>query len=791
MKSNTAQIPGSTPVLIGAGQVTLPVPEDITRALSHADIAAEAARLAIMDALPERGTGTEIDTVVAVRTFADSFPAWSSPFGGPDNVPGAIAGRLGIRPVRCVYEVVGGQSPQKLVGEFSEKLHRGECRMVLIAGGEAIANIRAAQKQKALLDWNEHSDLPLENRGISGGEPLLTWLDMEHGLVMPMHFYGLMENARRAALGTDRDAYPGEMAKLFSTFSLVASKNPYAAFPVYRDPGSLAAVSDTNPMMVSPYTKGLVSRDRVNQGAALLLTTVGTARELGVEETKWIFLHGYADCGEPVLLKRKDLGRSPAMKAALEGALGAAGRDAGAIDYFDLYSCFPVVVFNAREILGIGDNDPRPLTLTGGLPYFGGPGNNYSMHAIVSMAGTLRENPGRFGLVYANGGWMTKHSAGVYSTEPPEGQWKPRADVCMKPAEERGEITEIEYRPRGKGVVETFIVTYAGGVPSSGVIVGKTGDSGKRFIAVTAAGDAATLNEMLKVEPIGRRVFVRHGPRGNVFAFTEARLLETAPCRRTGFRDAYRYVRAERRDHILIVTICRPEVRNALSPPANDELEEVFDAFEEDRGLRAAVITAEGGESFCTGNDLKYMASGGALWFPESGFGGLTKRSGRMKPVIAAVNGTALGGGLEIALACDIVVASDNAVFGLPEVKVGLIAAMGGIQRLTRQAGSKLASEMLFTGRTIDAERALAAGIVNCVVPPQGLMERAMEIAREIAGASPAAVRCTMDIIRQSSRFASVDEAVERHYDAMDLLINSEDFYEGPRAFAEKRKPRW
>ncbi len=786
MNSESKHHDGSIPVIIGAGQVTLPVPEDITRAPSHADIAAEASRLALRDASPDRDIGMHVDTVVAVRTFADSFPAWGSPFGGPDNVPGAVAARLGIRPERCIYEIVGGQSPQKLVGEFFQRLHAGECRVVLIAGGEAIANSRAAQKRKAVLDWSESSDLPLEDRGITGGDPLFTRLEYEHGLVMPVHFYGLMENARRAGTGMDPRAYLEKMAALFSSLSRVASRNPHAAFPVFRDPDTLAEVTEANPMMVEPYTKGLISRDRVNQGAAILLATVDTARELGVKEDRWIFLHGYADCKEPVMLKRRDLGRSPAMKAALEGALAAAGRDAHSIDFFDLYSCFPVVVFNARDVLGIRDDDPRPVTLTGGLPYFGGPGNNYSMHAIVSMVGKLRENPGRCGLVYANGGWMSKHSAGVYSTEPPS---EPCA--CARPAAAHDEGVEIEYRPEGSAVVETYIVIYANGIPDRGVVVARLADSGKRCIAGTAEGDAATLAAMKDSDPLGRTVFVRPDPRGNSFAFTEERLREIFPRRAAAFNGEYRYIRIERREHILVVTINRPEVRNALNPPANDELEAIFDAFEADRGLRVAVITAEGGESFCTGNDLKYMASGGKLWFPASGFGGLTNRSGRTKPVIAAVNGSALGGGLEIALACDIIVASDGAVFGLPEVKVGLVAAMGGIQRLTRQVGGKLANEMLLTGRAIGASRAHAAGLVNYVVPPQELMNKAMDVAREIAEASPAAVRCTMDIARESSRIASVDEAVDRHYDALDLLINSEDFYEGPRAFAQKRKPRW
>ena len=163
------------------------------------------------------------------------------------------------------------------------------------------------------------------------------------------------------------------------------------------------------------------------------------------------------------------------------------------------------------------------------------------------------------------------------------------------------------------------------------------------------------------------------------------------------------------------IAFTRPEVRNALHPPANDELEGIFNAYERDPDLRVAIITGTGEQAFSTGNDLKYMAKGNPIWISKTGFGGLTSRVQRVKPIIAALNGTAAGGGLEMALACDIVVAADHAKLGLPEVNVGLFAGAGGIQRLTRQIGTKKAMEMLLTGRLIDAAEALEAGLVNYV----------------------------------------------------------------------------
>ncbi len=263
-----------------------------------------------------------------------------------------------------------------------------------------------------------------------------------------------------------------------------------------------------------------------------------------------------------------------------------------------------------------------------------------------------------------------------------------------------------------------------------------------------------------------------------------------SPPRVDSFQAAYEYCIVEREGHILKVSMNRPEVRNALHPPANEELAGIFNAFEGDSGLWVAIITGVGRESFSAGNDLKYMASGGEMWMPKSGFAGLTHRT-RSKPVIAAVNGLALGGGLEIALACDIIVASDQALFGLPEPRVGLIAGAGGVQRLSRQIGIKKAMEMILTGDPISAAQALDLGLINHAVAPGQVLEKALELARKICAVSPVAVRSSMALLNETAGCASTDEAVTRPSAVFDNLLNSDDFFEGSRAFAEKREPRW
>jgi enoyl-CoA hydratase/carnithine racemase len=251
------------------------------------------------------------------------------------------------------------------------------------------------------------------------------------------------------------------------------------------------------------------------------------------------------------------------------------------------------------------------------------------------------------------------------------------------------------------------------------------------------------------------------------------------------------FCKFERDEHVLQVTIDRPEVMNSLHPPANFELDEVFNEFAADPELWIAILTGAGDRAFSAGNDLKYQASGGKMGAPEHGFGGLTSRFDLEKPVIAAVNGVAMGGGFEIVLACDIVVASERAVFALPEPRVGLAALAGGIHRLPRQIGLKPAMGILLTGRRVDAQEALRLGIANEVVPPAELLPTARRWADQILECAPLSVRASKQVEMQGLRAASLEEAMGGRYEGIATLTRSEDFVEGPRAFAEKRKPNW
>lgn len=253
----------------------------------------------------------------------------------------------------------------------------------------------------------------------------------------------------------------------------------------------------------------------------------------------------------------------------------------------------------------------------------------------------------------------------------------------------------------------------------------------------------------------------------------------------------YSFITVERDERLTIVTINRPEAHNALNAEAHEELAAAFDAFAKDPDQWVAIITGAGEKAFCAGHDLKQQASGGGMNTPSTGFAGLTSRFDMNKPVIAAVNGVAMGGGFEIALACDVIVASTRAVFALPEPRVGLAALAGGLQRLPRVVGLKHAMGMMLTGRRVGAEEGHRLGFVNEVAEGD-VLESARRWAMEILACSPMSVRATKQAVLRGLD-VPVEAALvdEWSYDAMKAMLASQDAVEGPAAFAEKRAPAW
>jgi len=256
---------------------------------------------------------------------------------------------------------------------------------------------------------------------------------------------------------------------------------------------------------------------------------------------------------------------------------------------------------------------------------------------------------------------------------------------------------------------------------------------------------------------------------------------------------AFEFCKVQRDGKLTIVSINRPDVMNSLHPPANFELAKVFDDFANDPEQWVAIITGEGEKAFSAGNDLKYQAAGNPITVPPSGFAGLTSRFDLNKPVIAAVNGLAMGGGFEIALAADIIVAAETAIFALPEPRVGLAALAGGLHRLPREIGTKRALGMILTGRRVTAAEGLSLGFVNEVCKPGEAVAAAKMIAAQILECSPMSVRASKEAVYRGFAESSLQAAIDgqRKYEAIRAMFTSEDLIEGPMAFAQKRPPQW
>jgi acetyl-CoA C-acetyltransferase len=471
------------------------------------------------------------------------------------------------------------------------------------------------------------------------------------------------------------------------------------------------------------------------------------------------------------------------MELALERAMAATRLRTDHIKYFDLYSCFPCAVLIAAEALGLDWRKTTP-TVTGGLPFFGGAGNNYSMHAIASMADRLRADPGRYGLVLANGGYLSKEAVGIYSTTPPT-DWNPISSADLQGALDATPAQQV-LNADTEATIESFTVTFAKGRPQHACIAAKTPEG--RVLARAHNDHLATIASLTTDEPIGKTVRIVHDGGKNYFEPVDhigAHASTGALARKLA------HVTVQRDGHVLEVTLNRPERLNALQSETSFELHEIWDAFEQDSELWVAIITGAGDRAFSSGNDLKVTAKGAEMLLPQSGFAGLCSRFNREKPVIAAVNGLAMGGGLEIVLACDLAVADDRAKFALPEVKVGLFAGAGGVQGLTRQIGRKAAMELILTGRHIGAAEAHALGIVNSVVPAGTALPEARRLAQALLANSPSAIRACRQALNALDRIEGLQEARDQSNAVLDRLLRTRDFREGVTAFAEKRLPNW
>lgn len=770
--------PETTPVIVGIGEF-VDRPAQPADALEPLALMAEALRAADADAggaLLARIDSLELIGFITWR-YADPVAQ--------------LCDRLGIHPARAINASTGGDAPIRLIHEAAVRIARGEQTVAAIVGGEAMNARVRARKDKVELPWT-----PMPSKEATTQFPSVPYelnaLSRRLGVTDPAQIYPLYEMAAQAAWGQTPAQAQDESAQLWAQYAAVAARNPSSWNKKALDAATIGTVGDDNRLINWPYPKLMVANPQVNQAAAVIVTSLALARAAGVPEDRIVHIWGGAEANEPDdYLKRDRYDSSTAQTTVLQRAVEVAGGDAARFDQLELYSCFPVVPKMALRVLGL-DPKQHPPSVAGGLTFFGGPLNNYMSHAVCAMVRALRAAPAELGLLYGQGGFVNRHHALVVSAQPAPVPLAQAYSVQAAADAARGPVPALLEHYVGPAAVETYTVLYGrDGTPLYGVVVARTLD-GARTMAKVLPDDDISIKLLLAPErsAVGSGGHIRIDPFGHP-------VWEAGAVTRDRRQLVRRYCKVEREGALTIVTINRPDSLNALHPDANAELAEVFDDFASDPGQWVAIITGAGGRAFCSGNDLKFtataMARGASILPPLMGFAGLTGRFDRNKPVIAAVNGVAMGGGFEIALACDLIIAADNAVFALPEPKVGLAALAGGLLRLPTQIGLKQAMGMILTGRKVSAAEGLRLGFVNQVTSADALMDEARRWAAEILVCSPMSIRASMEIVHKGAEEASLAAAHARQnkYPAVRALFKSDDVREGPLAFAQKRAPAW
>lgn len=480
----------NTPLLIGGGQYK---EQDIDprEASSPQQMMREAAHLAAINAGLDPAVLAQLDLVITTKSVSDPT----------ENPPEALANALASKHAKTWHCSTGGNSPQWLVNRVCEQIARGEVEFVLLAGVEALDALTRAAKAGIDLDWTVPTQTPVQL--LFPERPSVSAQEEAHGLAPPVNTYPLFEQAIRGHCGRSLREHQAALGELCAPFTEVAAEHPCAWFRTVRTAEEIATATSTNRYVGFPYTKFMNAMINVNQSAAVLLCSEAFAQQHGVAQNRKVYLHGCGDCNDHWnVLDRVNYHSSPAIRRVASSTLGMANVDINDIDFIDLYSCFPSAVEIGRNMFGIPPDDPRPLTVTGGLPYFGGPGNNYVMHSIATMLDKVREHPGSFGLVTGNGWYITKHSAGVYSTNPVPDNWERTAPNTDQAAVDAEPGPEVVAQPTGAGNVETYTVLFGrDGAPHRGIVIGRTAN-GQRFIAVTP-GDVPMLEQICANEFLG------------------------------------------------------------------------------------------------------------------------------------------------------------------------------------------------------------------------------------------------------------------------------------------------
>ncbi len=506
--------PARMPVIVGAAEIT---DTDSPPATARAPLALmlDTVRKAGADAGASAAILAAIDSLTVIRLFSDSTPRFKSPFGRMVNPPWSVAQGIGASPRELLYPMGGGNMPQVMLSRACERIARGQSSVALIAGVEALRTERDARRAGLAFDWNVDASAPPDEMG--GHKMGYSEHEALHGIRAAINVYPMIENAIRGAHGRTIAEHQAHMGQILARFAEVAKANPNATRRRGYTAAEIATVAKENPMIGFPYTRLMNASAYVDMSAALLVCSVAKADEFGVPQSKRVTLHGCAEGNDHWhVSERHELHRSPAIRSVVAKTLDMAGKRLADVAAFDLYSCFTSAVSIGCAEIGLAEDDPRGLTITGGLPYFGGPGNNYVTHAIAAMVHRVRAHPGQFGLVTANGNYVTKHAAGLFSTAPLSKPWEredPKHLQAHLDSLPKAPLTET---PNGPARVETYTIVHGKAGPELGIVMGRLDAGNVRFVAVTA-GVAAALAEFEARDQLGRPGRVAQVEGRNVF----------------------------------------------------------------------------------------------------------------------------------------------------------------------------------------------------------------------------------------------------------------------------------
>lgn len=467
-----AYFDANAPVIIGVGEASRKT--IVGEWPSPRELAGAAIKVALADTGQPMAVAAAIDTITAIRTFEDSGVSMGT--GSPDNVPEAFGAAGGIGAGRLIYADVGGQSPQAVVNSLAGEIRRSETGLAIIVAGEATGTAKRARKAGVALDWKLPSDASFEDQ--RSEFTILTRREIRHGIISMPLAYSLLENARRIERGTSRHDYLVEMARNGAAASVTSLTREHAQFPMAFTTEQLVAEHESDYHITDIYRRWRVAQDAVDLGGAIILTSAGKARELGITDEKMVWLAGASEAAEPPLSEREHIASPDAVGFTMHAALDQAGFAPTDLGPVDIYSCFPVAVSAAVDTLGDPTRAPGDYTLTGGLGFFGGPGNGYTVYSLAAMVDALRKDGSKPALVTANGGVMSKQAVGVYTASQPLRPWSGEVIKGYVP-----QTVAVDDAPHGSGRILTYARPVTKGVMGAATLLLKM-ETGARALAV-------------------------------------------------------------------------------------------------------------------------------------------------------------------------------------------------------------------------------------------------------------------------------------------------------------------